>query len=288
MNRRKWIFTTSPTRLWTRQETEQMGWHYPLPGGLEDWATMRVLIAEDDLALALFLQRGLRLEGHEVDCVSDGEAAVQYATERRPELMLLDLGLPKRDGMDVLTGLRGQASDTAVLVLTARSEVEARIHCLNAGADDYLQKPFSFHELVARCRAILRRRERFATPMLAMGSIEMNLLERSVRHEGVPIELTTKEFMVLEALLRRKGECCSRLELLRDVWPGTPESGANVVDVYVTYLRRKFAEAQTKAGGVSAATPVIETVRGSGYRVSHPRSLAGIANALSRQAAETA
>jgi DNA-binding response OmpR family regulator len=249
--------------------------------------TMRVLIVEDDLALALFLQKGLRLEGHDVECVSDGVAAVQYATEKRPELMLLDLGLPQLDGLGVLEALRGQASDTAVLVLTARSEVEARIHCLNAGADDFLQKPFSFHELVARCRAILRRRERFATPVLAAGGIEMNLLERSVRLEGVAMELTTKEFMVLEALLRRNGECCSRVELLRDVWPGTPESGANVVDVYVTYLRRKFVEAQQKAGAVSAAMPVIETVRGSGYRVTGPRSVPGITHALSRPTAES-
>ena len=228
---------------------------------------MRVLVVEDDLALALFLQKGLTLEGHEVECAGDGYEALERLSEGCVDLMVLDLSLPRHDGIEVLKSMRERCTETAVLVLTGRSELEQRVYCLNAGADDYLQKPFSFHELTARCRAILRRRGRTASPVLEFGAVSMDLLQRAVRYEDAVVDLTAKEFAVLEALLRRRGACMSRTELLAEIWPGTPESGVNVVDVYVTYLRRKFAEAQREAHEVVAVAQVIETVRGAGYRL---------------------
>ncbi len=228
---------------------------------------MRVLVVEDDAALALFLKKGLQLEGHEVQWVGDGDAALEQVEAFRPDLVVLDLSLPRRDGIEVLESMRRRSAEAAVLVLTGRSELEQRVYCLNAGADDFLLKPFSFHELTARCRAVLRRKSQFASPELAFGSVSMNLLQRTVRFENQAVELTAKEFAVLEALLRRRGECIPRAELLAEVWPGMAEStGMNLVDVYVTYLRRKFAEAQ-RGNGLAAVAQVIETVRGAGYRL---------------------
>lgn len=212
---------------------------------------MRVLVVEDDRALGLFLQKGLKLEGHDVDWVGDGEAA-------------LDLSLPRRDGLEVLEALHGRLVGTSVLVLTGRSQVEERVKCLNLGADDCLTKPFSFHELAARCRAVLRRKDKFADPVLRFGAVEMNRMERSVRYCGVAVELTQKEFALLEFLLRRRGQCCSRAELLRDVWQMPAETATNVVDVYVNYLRKKLSAAHP-AGHTTES--VIETVRGEGYRL---------------------
>jgi DNA-binding response OmpR family regulator len=226
---------------------------------------MQVLIVEDDAALGVFLQKGLKLEGHDVSWVGDGEAAVEYARMHRPDLMVLDLSLPKKDGVEVLEELRGQLEGTAVLVLTGRSMVEERIRCLNLGADDCLLKPFSFHELTARCRALLRRRERYADPVLRHGDVELNRMDRRVMRSGHRVELTAKEFSLLEYLMQRPGRCISRAELLREVWQMSPAAGTNVVDVYVNYLRKKLGAVALNedADGHS----VIETVRGEGYRV---------------------
>ena len=229
---------------------------------------MRVLVVEDDRALGLFLQKGLKLEGHDVDWVGDGESALERVADRPPDLMVLDLSLPQRDGTEVLEEMQERLAETSVLVLTGRSEVAERVRCLNLGADDFLQKPFSFHELSARCRAILRRRERFADPVLRWGSIEMNRTERTVFHAGRAVELTVREFALLEFLLRRGGECCTRSELLREVWQAAPEVGANVVDVYITYLRRKLAAVVPV---MESGDSVIETVRGMGYRMRSSR-----------------
>jgi DNA-binding response OmpR family regulator len=225
---------------------------------------MRVLIVEDDAALGLFLQKGLKLEGHEVEWVGDGEAGLEHAREHRPDLIVLDLSLPRKDGTEVLAEMRGQFDGTAVLVLTGRSQVEERVKCLNLGADDCLLKPFSFHELTARCRALLRRRENFADPVLRHGDVELNRMERRVTHKGRGVELTVKEFMLLEFLMQRGGRCCSRVELLREVWEMTPDAGTNVVDVYINYLRKKMGAARRDG---EAETAVIETVRGEGYKM---------------------
>jgi len=167
---------------------------------------MRVLIVEDDAALGLFLQKGLKLEGHEVAWVGDGEAALEHTAANRPDLIVLDLSLPRKDGTEVLAELRGRFDETAVLVLTGRSQVEERVKCLNLGADDCLLKPFSFHELTARCRALLRRREQFTDPVLRHGDVELNRMERRVVRNGRLVELTVKEFSLLEYLLLRRGQ----------------------------------------------------------------------------------
>ncbi|MDE1178364.1 MAG: response regulator transcription factor [Edaphobacter sp.] len=226
---------------------------------------MQVLIVEDDAALGLFLEKGLKLEGHEVERVGDGEAALEYLRVRQPDLMVLDLSLPKKDGIEVLEEMRGQVTGMAVLVLTGRSMVEDRVRCLNLGADDCLLKPFSFHELTARCRALLRRKDRYADPMLRQGDVELNRMERRVKRAGQSVELTTKEFHLLEYLMQRAGRCVGRGELLREVWQMSPDAGTNVVDVYVNYVRKKLGAATSEQGDGHS---VIETVRGEGYRVS--------------------
>lgn len=226
---------------------------------------MRVLIVDDDAALGLFLQKGLKLEGHEVEWVGDGQAALEQMRECGPDLVVLDLSLPKRDGLEVLEEMRGRFDGTAVLVLTGRSMVEERVKCLNLGADDCMLKPFSFHELTARCRALLRRKERFADPVLRCGEIEVNRMERRVIRNGVVVDLTGKEFSLLEYLVQRQGRCCSRAELLERVWQMSPDAGTNVVDVYVNYLRKKLNSAiGLRENSVGS---VIETVRGEGYRI---------------------
>jgi DNA-binding response OmpR family regulator len=231
---------------------------------------MQVLIAEDDAALGLFLQKGLKLEGHEVTWVGDGATALEHARGLRPDLMVLDLSLPRMDGMEVLAEMNGLFEGTAVLVLTGRSQVEERVRCLNLGADDCLLKPFSFHELTARCRALLRRKEQFADPVLRHGDLELNRMERRVRHNGRAVELTVKEFSLLEFLMQRRGRCCGRSELLREVWQMSPEAGTNVVDVYINYLRKKLGTTQSESEG---GAPLIETVRGEGYRMGAVRKM---------------
>jgi len=231
---------------------------------------MQILIVEDDVPLGLFLQKGLQLEGHNVTWVGDGESALAHAAEHRPDLIVLDLSLPRKDGTEVLAELSGRLGETSVLVLTGRSKVEDRVKCLNLGADDCLLKPFSFHELTARCRALLRRREQFADPLLRHGDVQLNRMERKVIRNGRTVELTVKEFALLEFLMLRRGRCCSRTELLQEVWQMTPDAGTNVVDVYVNYLRKKLS-----AGDMVGDTghSVIETVRGEGYRMGHGKKL---------------
>ena len=223
---------------------------------------MRILIVEDDAALGLFLSKGLQMEGHEVDVVGDGKTGLEHALASRPELMVLDLSLPQKDGIQVLEEMQGRFSQTSVLVLTGRNGVEDRVRCLNLGADDCMLKPFSLSELMAKCRAMMRRREQFADPTLRVGGIELNRMARTVVRDGRMVELTGKEFALLEYLMQARGRTCLRSELLREVWQAAPTAGTNVVDVYVNYLRKKLGSAGKLTGG---ADRVIETVRGEGY-----------------------
>jgi DNA-binding response OmpR family regulator len=226
---------------------------------------MRVLIVEDDRALGQFLQSAFQAAGHRVEWAEDGEDALVHTAEGHPDLVLLDLSLPKRDGMEVLAEMRAQHNDAVVLVLSGRNDVDARVQCLDMGADDYLLKPFSFVELMAHSRALLRRRRQFADSMLRHGDLELNRIEHKVTRAGLKISLTVKEFALLEYLMLHAGECVSRRQLLADVWQMPEETSTNVVDVYVNYLRRKIDGA-----AAGDAPGLIETVRGTGYRLGGP------------------
>jgi DNA-binding response OmpR family regulator len=229
---------------------------------------MRMLIAEDDRALGGFLARGLEQDGHEVVVATDGEMAMEAARNDLPEMALLDLNLPRKDGTEVLEFLRSLTEDVPILILTARPEPETRLRCLEMGADDFMQKPFSFAELRARCRALQRRR----SPGLVLrhGDLEMNRVEHTATRNGEPITLTNKEFALLEYLLLHRGRAVSRATLLESVWNMSPDAGTNVVDVYVNYLRRKLHDPtpqQTDGAERGSETPIIRTVRGTGYSI---------------------
>jgi DNA-binding response OmpR family regulator len=226
---------------------------------------MRLLIAEDDKALGLFLTRGLETDGHKVRLVYDGGSAVQAFKEETPDLTILDLNLPVKDGEQVLEEIRAMDADLPVLVLTARQEVNTRVRCLDLGADDLMIKPFSLHELRARCRALLRRK-REARLQLRAGDLELDRLEHVARRRGETIELTNKEFSLLEHLMLNRGQCISRVELLDSVWNMEPAQTTNIVDVYVNYLRRKLKD--------PPPGHLLRTVRGRGYLVPSEAELA--------------
>jgi DNA-binding response OmpR family regulator len=219
---------------------------------------MRLLIAEDDRALGLFLSRGLEADGYRVRLAYDGAAAVEAFRQDLPDLTILDLNLPIKDGEQVLEEVRALDLDLPVLVLTARQEVDTRVRCLDLGADDLMLKPFSLHELRARCRALLRRK-REARLLVRAGDLELDRLDHAVRRAGQPIVLTNKEFALLEHLMLNRGQCVSRVELLDSVWNLEPTQTTNIVDVYINYLRRKLKDPPP---GV-----LIRTVRGQGYMV---------------------
>jgi DNA-binding response OmpR family regulator len=219
---------------------------------------MRLLIAEDDRALGLFLTRGLEADGHRIRIAYDGAEAVEAFRQEMPDLTILDLNLPVKDGEKVLEELRVLDADLPVLVLTARQEVDTRVRCLDLGADDLMLKPFSLHELRARCRALLRRK-REARLQLRAGDLELDRLDHSARRGTQAIMLTNKEFSLLEHLMLNRGQCVSRVELLDAVWNLEPAQTTNIVDVYVNYLRRKLKD--------PPPGQLIRTVRGHGYLV---------------------
>jgi DNA-binding response OmpR family regulator len=217
---------------------------------------MRILIAEDDAALGLFLKRGLEADGHDVRWTVDGDAALEAFLADTPDLTILDLNLPRRDGCEVLRLLRSMGAEHPVLILTARQEIEVKIQCLDAGADDCMIKPFALEELRARSRALLRRRGE-TNLILKHPGLELNRVDHSVLRNGQPISLTNKEFALLEYLLLHRGSCISRSMLLDRVWNSETQMGTNVVDVYINYLRRKLKDVPSD--------PIIQTVRGHGY-----------------------
>jgi len=219
---------------------------------------MRVLIVEDDKALAMFLTRGMEADGHRICWADDGAQAVDAYRFERPDLTILDLNLPVKDGEQALAEMRDIDPQLPVLVLTGRQEVDTRIRCLDLGADDLMVKPFSLHELRARCRALLRRK-REAKLLLKVGDLELDRLDHSVRRAGGPILLTNKEFALMEHLMLHRGQCISRVELLDAVWNMEPAQTTNIVDVYVNYLRRKLKDPPPGY--------LLCTVRGQGYMV---------------------
>lgn len=226
---------------------------------------MRILIAEDDEALSRFVCQGLEGEHYTVDVFPDGEQARTAATQFEYDVVILDLNLPKLDGVSVLRHLRAKKPSLPVLVLTQRTRVEDRVQCLDTGADDYLAKPFSFSELSARIRALVRRSHLPSESVLIAGDLKLDRVQRMVERAGTRIDLTTKEFSLLEYLLLNAGRRVTRSMIIEHVWNLTFDTTTNVVDVYINYLRRKIDD------GHSAK--LIHTVRGVGYELSGPSDL---------------
>jgi DNA-binding response OmpR family regulator len=216
---------------------------------------MHVLVAEDDRRLARVVERVLTEEGHVVDVAFDGDEALTLALEGTFDVLVLDVMMPKRDGFDVLSEVRRAGLATPVLMLTARGEVEDRVHGLDLGADDYLTKPFAFAELLARIRARGRRPDPPRPAVLEAGDVTLDLARHEARRGSDVVELGPTEYRLLEHLLRHPGQVFTRSALLAAVWGYTDEPVESTVDLYVHYLRRKLGPS------------VIETVRGVGYRL---------------------
>lgn len=232
----------------------ESGLPFPHVSDLE--ASARILVVEDDEAIADVVRRSLRVEGHEVRSAGDGVEALSLAEEFAPDLIVLDLGLPRLDGTEVLKRVRAE-SDVPILVLTARVDVTDRVEGLDSGADDYLPKPFERDELMARVRALLRRRPPRGQAKLVVGDLTCNPDTREVFRGNREVELTKREFELLEYLLRNQKLVVSRQQLLEDVWGYDPLDETNTVDVFISNLRRKL-----EAGGEDR---ILFTKRGAGY-----------------------
>jgi two-component system, OmpR family, response regulator QseB len=215
----------------------------------------RILIVEDETRLASFLEKGLRANGYSTKVAPDGESARWIADDSEFDLMILDLGLPDIDGLTVLRELRDRGMRLPVLILTARDDIGDKVEGLDAGGDDYVTKPFGLEELLARIRVRLRTDEAREPTVLEVARVALDLRTRRATVDGRTVELTAREFTMLETLMRHRGQVLSREQLLSHVWGYDYDPGSNVVEVYVGYLRRKLGE------------DVIETVRGMGYRL---------------------
>ncbi len=221
-------------------------------------ATMRILLAEDDQLLGDGIRSGLGLEGDTVDWVNDGVAAEQALATDEFDLLVLDLGLPRKDGLEVLRGLRRRGNLTPVLILTARDKVADRVAGLDAGADDYLTKPFDLDELLARVRALTRRHTGRAAPLLQHGELALDPATHQVSLAGAPVDLAPREYALLRLLLEQRGKVLSRARLVEALygWDGDLES--NAIEVHIHHLRRKLGNS------------LIRTVRGIGYGIDRP------------------
>jgi len=215
----------------------------------------RILIVEDEPRLASFLEKGLKANGFAISVAADGASALTAASDEHFDLVILDLGLPDFDGLDVLRRLREKGERLPVIILTARDDVTDKVGGLDRGADDYVTKPFRFEELLARVRARLRAGGTAETTVLEVGAVELDLRTRHATVGGRTVELTAREFTMLETLMRHPGQVLAREQLLSHVWGYDYDPGSNVVDVYIGYLRRKLGD------------EAIETVRGAGYRM---------------------
>ncbi len=221
---------------------------------------MRVLIVEDYAPIRESVARGLREAGYAVDVAADGEDGLWLATGNDYDVIVLDLMLPKRDGMSVLDALNQSGRSSRVLLLTAKDRVEDRVNGLDAGADDYLTKPFAFAELLARVRTLVRRRYAATTPVLRIGDLEIDTVRRGATRSGDVLELTPREFTLLEYLANRADEVVTRTEIWEHLYDFQTDSQSNVVDVYVGYLRKKLEE--------HGRSRLIHTRRGHGYQLS--------------------
>jgi DNA-binding response OmpR family regulator len=220
---------------------------------------MRLLVAENDPALGTFLQRGFDDEHYAVDLTSDGESTQALAKEREYDLAILDLNLPHPDGLEVLQQVRARRQQLPILVLTARNRLEDRVRVLDLGADDFLLKPFAFSELSARVRALLRRGGRGPETVFRVDDLELNRVEHTFTRGGRTIDLTPKEFALLEYLMRNAGQRVTRAQIVAHVWNLSFDTMTNVVDVYINYVRKKVdAPCERK---------LIHTIRGVGYQL---------------------
>jgi two-component system OmpR family response regulator len=218
---------------------------------------MRILVVEDEPKLARAVARGLEREGYAVDIAGRGDEALFQARVYDYDAVVLDVLLPEANGFEVCETLRGEGCWSPILMLTARDRVEDRIRGLDAGADDYLVKPFAFGELLARLRALIRRTPTERPAVLRVGDLVVDPATRSVTRADESVDLTAREFAVLEFLARRAGEVVSRTQMIEHVWDRNFEGASNIVDVYVGYLRRKLEQ--------PFGRPLIRTVRGAGY-----------------------
>jgi DNA-binding response OmpR family regulator len=218
---------------------------------------VQILLVEDERHLADSIAKRLHEEGYIVDIVNDGEEAVKLGNSKKYQLIILDLLLPKKDGLQVLKELRRSKVQSMVIILTAKSTIEDRVEGLKAGADDYLPKPFAVVELLARIESLLRRHGVGNVPMLSVGDLELDIETRRVRRATREIQLTAKEFHLLEFLMRNKNRVLTRREIAEQVWGYTFDTGTNVVDVYIAYLRKAVDE--------GFASRLIQTVRGVGF-----------------------
>jgi DNA-binding response OmpR family regulator len=225
---------------------------------------MRVLVVEDEAAIADFLVRGLTEQGYAVDLATDGAAALDVLAPASFDVVVLDVMLPKLDGLEVCRRMRERGDRTPVLMLTARDAIEDRVRGLDTGADDYLVKPFAFTELVARVRALSRREPAATDAVLQVGDLELDTTTRQARRAGRRIDLTTKEYALLEYLMRNPGRVLTRTMITERVWNYDTFNVANVIDVYIGHLRRKIDD--------GSDAKLIHTVRGAGYRITAPEA----------------
>ena len=220
---------------------------------------MRVLVVEDEVSLAELIKEGLEDEGYSVDLAYDGEEGFDLAANEPYDVIVLDIMLPKKDGFEIVRDLRSDGVKTPVLMLTAKSATEDKVLGLNSGADDYLTKPFSFDELLARIRALLRRSFGEVRSVVRVSDLELNINTHEVKRSGKPIELTSKEYALLEYLVLNKNKLLSRMDIVEHIYDYNYDFDSNVVDVLVARLRRKIDKGFDKK--------LIHTVRGAGYMV---------------------
>ena len=218
---------------------------------------MRILIVEDEKKVAAFIKKGLEEETYAVDVAYDGEEGLFLASESQFDLIILDLMLPKLDGLEVLSKLREKKVATAILLLTAKDSVEDKVTGLNKGADDYLTKPFAFSELLARVRSLLRRGSADAKTLLQVGDLTLDLVTHKVKRDNVEMELTGKEYSLLEYFMRNEGKVLTRTMIAEHVWDYNFDTFTNVIDVYINHLRKKIDKDYPKK--------LLHTLRGVGY-----------------------
>ncbi len=218
---------------------------------------MKILIVEDDLKIAQFLKKGLEEEGYVTHWVKDGEAGFETATREEWDLLILDRMLPKTEGLEVCRRIREKGSRVPILILSARGTTENRVEGLDSGADDYLPKPFAFSELLARVRALARRKTEELKPALEMGELKLDLVSHKATYRDKKIDLTSREFALLHLFMRRKGHVLSRTIIAESVWDYDFQSGTNIIDVYVNYLRTKLKK--------MTGRDLIQTIRNRGY-----------------------